>query len=683
MPCSPNDNTLNPGILPPYPPIPGFGIPFAPIQIPFPDISLPEGIPEDLLSLMNDFFSNFPGGPYTPNLNNFSKDILDAIASLLNTFAPFLGFYRFIQALLNIVMCIMDVLCSLSSPLAVIRAMRRLFKKCLPDFLNLFPWLALLAMIIALILLLIALIAYLIQQIVAFIERIIENLKILANAIRLNDDDSVMAATKKIAYLMCLIEQLFAILIAFQTIMAIIEALAELPGRRPCSSGNGSGCCDDDVCPPFIRNSPDGIPGTKGRLRYNKALYNDTSLFPGLNLPPFRDELWQFVDEETGRTYDFADIITPIQGNIYWPEGFTFASNTSLNKAPYLLNLKMTLDPATFGHPDVGGPRVFEIKDCIVTHRPTTDITTYTGSSVSNPTGTLRLAGGLVYEEDGTPYIVLGQQATLNTFIHQASGTGSPAFDDTVNIFDVEYTWFPNHIALYDYSLITTGCIPDLSVESEIANLVTLDIRNVLDKIGALPNISGTIACLRKALEDLREDVSEDNLIIFQNIVVGCLGDLKDQSLDVYTGAVIGGVSIYTSTFELDPTVQFIGEKILVKVVLRDPSGISLSFRMPPEVQDEIASKLRGIPSLGVLGPFTYDGTEAFVSELTSSTAGSGTMKMTFDGNIFSEVINQDSDLPTEIIERVVEYRFVGGAATASGDESLERRDDGDVSRDG
>src|SRR5690606_32308970 len=126
--------------------------------------------------------------------------------------APFLGLYNFIQALLNMVFCIIEVLCARNNPSALIRALRKLFKQCIPPFLNLMPWLALLAMIIALILLLLALIAYLIQQILNFFDQIRKNLEILSNAIQVGDYDSILAAGKKIAYILCLIEQLFAIL---------------------------------------------------------------------------------------------------------------------------------------------------------------------------------------------------------------------------------------------------------------------------------------------------------------------------------------------------------------------------------------------------------------------------------------------------------------------------------------
>src|SRR5690606_38206939 len=138
--------------------------------VPFPDISIPEGIPDDILGLLQDIYALIPGGKLVPNADDTFRNVLDAVASIMNQLGPYLSIYNFFQALLNMIMCIIDVLCSLTvrAPFAL----RRLFKRCLPDFLNLFPPFALIAMILALILLLLALIEYLIQLILAYVRDI-------------------------------------------------------------------------------------------------------------------------------------------------------------------------------------------------------------------------------------------------------------------------------------------------------------------------------------------------------------------------------------------------------------------------------------------------------------------------------------------------------------------------------
>jgi len=110
MVCDPNDLNLNPIVLPPPPFIIPFGFPFAPPAIPFPDISLPEGIPEDLIKLIRDFLAFIPGGPLRANITEFFKTVLDVISSLLNQLGPYLALYRFFIALLNMIGCSSQVI---------------------------------------------------------------------------------------------------------------------------------------------------------------------------------------------------------------------------------------------------------------------------------------------------------------------------------------------------------------------------------------------------------------------------------------------------------------------------------------------------------------------------------------------------------------------------------------------
>ena len=104
MPCNPSSNNINPPVLPPFP-IPGFGIGIAPIQIPFPGLSLPTGLIQDLQNLMNKLTMVFPSGTFKAPNNNFTKGIFDFISNLLTQIAPFLSFYNFIMALFNLIMC--------------------------------------------------------------------------------------------------------------------------------------------------------------------------------------------------------------------------------------------------------------------------------------------------------------------------------------------------------------------------------------------------------------------------------------------------------------------------------------------------------------------------------------------------------------------------------------------------
>lgn len=721
MVCNPNDNSIN---LSPQPgvPLPDLGIPLAPLQIPIPDFNLPEGVPEDLLDLLERIFALIPGGRLSPNLGGFSKDVMDALASLLNQLGPYLALYNMLQALFNLILCIIDVICALLRPIKLARAVRRLFKRCLPDFLNILPFLALIAMIIALLLLLIALIEYLIQTILDFIRQIIENIQILTEALTLDDDEAVLAAVNKIAYLLCAIEQLFAILIAFQAIFAIIEVLARLSGRSICGRGNSrSGddgeCCSEEVCPDFIALQPDGFIGTTGKLIYHKPLFNDiSSLGISLDLPAIRSERWQFVDENDNATFKFLDIITEIEGNIFYPEGVEFDAETSLNKAPYILDMTLReFDPGEFIDTDTAGARDFQIQGCVVTRKPYIGVLNSQSAldtSDGNDNGTLRIEGGLVYEDIGdgelVAYNVNGEQATLNTFINLDFSSIDPdnigSLNDGYVVENIEYNLRINHEALVEYFLITLGCIPSVALESEAFNS-TYDITPIIDRMGPLPNIgslsggagaplgavtdvggttegTGALGCLESALAKFRSNITAETAAEFQSEVQACLNDLRDETVTSYTNAVIAGTNQYTSTIEVVPELQFVGEPIQVKVTLRDFGNNIISFGVLGEAQETIAEKLVAEVTFGKVSDFVFDGYSAFVADITSNVEGPGEVTVTFEGNTLSLILNrEEDDITTQIVENVKTYEFVGELDTAVSDEDeAVRRDETDVS---
>lgn len=699
MVCNPNDLNLNfvplPGTV-----IPGFGIPFSPVQFPpLPDFQWPEGFPENILDFINQLGTIFPpGSKFEPNLDDLTNSLLKAIASILNQIAPFLALYRFFQALLNMVMCILEVLCSIQNPVKMQKAMVRLFKHCLPPFLNLLPWLALIAMIIALLLLLLALIEYIINRILALINEIIKNITILAEGATLQNEDAILAATEKIAQLLCLMENLIAVFAAVAAIISIIEALAGIQGRTVCGSGSNVfgdnvDCCGDDVCPPFIRNNPDGIVGTNGLLIYHKQIDVDTiTLFGGLspsllNLSPLRTESWQFVNEDLNQLYEFLDIITPVgeDNNIFFPEQ-EYNKNTLPQKVPYTVDLTLqNFDPVVFHPSDTQGARNFNITGCILSKKPTVGVLNYQNvlDTSINDSGTFFLVGGAVTEEDGTPYIISGATATLETFIHETptiTSSGLPSTEDGYFMYSLDYTWKINHPVLLGLSLITLGCLPEVALEREAVNITASPFDSVLNRIGSLPDVAGTQICASQAIQKFRQNVSIDNAANFQSEILGCINNLKTQTLDTLTKLIIAGVSPYTSTVEVEPSLLFTTQTALVTVVLKDAGGNSLINNLPSDVANDVGAKLSATASLGQLSSFSYDGYGAYTATLSSDTAGTGLITASFDGNTFQTVTITDT-ASTSFQDNQPPYTFVASILPEVG--PAVRRDESDVSRDG
>lgn len=709
-PCNPGDLSLNPG---PFPgtPLPGFGIPLAPIQFPLPELF--DGFPEDLLELIDSLKIPWPGNlELAPNLDDLTNSILKALSSLFNQIAPFLGLYRFLQAALNMILCLLEILCAFPNPFKMHRAMRRLFKRCLPNFLSLLPWLALLAMILALLQMILALIEYIINKILQLIRDLIENLQTLGRGLSVQDDDSVTAAARKIASLLCLMENLIAVIVAIAAILAIIQALAGIQGRSACGGGRGMptagddvNCCDDEVCPPFIAENPNGLQGLEGQLVYYREIQTDIESILGIsssfasqfNLSALRPESWQFVDEKTNQEYSFADIITPIgDGDIFFPEGVTFDKDTKPRRSPYTLDLTLRdFDPSLFHEDDVGGARTFKIKDIILTKKPYIGLRNEKNQlELTNTTGTLSLAGGLVFEQfnegsDGVPYTIDGEQATLETFLHFNSVRSNlPSIDDGYYVSNVEFTLNIRHEVLIDYGLITLGCHPDLFQERFVANSrvesVGFDAIAVrlpdVSEAGFLPDALGAHACAATAIQNFRQDVSPENAENFQAEIVACLEKFRQETLDAFCNILKAGVSVFESTVEIDNNLQFITRPIVAKVVLKDTNGTTISGNIPENCADGIAGLIDGYVSLGTLSDFVYDGYESFTANITSDEAGSGILTVMFDNNTFKNILNSDNDNATSVIvDNTINYTFVGVGETDAG----VRRDESDVARDG
>jgi hypothetical protein len=717
MPCNPADNNLNPPAIPGIP-IPGFGIPFSPVQLPVPGFKLPDGFPESILDLINNLNINWPGGPIGPQIDNFGVTVLKAIMDLFGQIMPFMSLYNFFMALLNMVSCIIDVLCALSNPFKLIRAIRRLIKTCLPPFLNLFPWAALITMIISLLLLLLALILYILERVLEIIRDLLLNLDLLTRGLTLQDAEATVAVSFKIASLLCIIENLVAMFGAIAAIFAIIETLSQIAGAGVCSRSSSSGCCGDDVCPPFIRDNPDGIKGSLGRLIYYNQIVDpnqtpnpffSTILGANNTSNTLRKEIWQFVNDDPDQVYMFKDIITRYKdntatrnnngssrsnsdafeyGDIFWPEGVSYTNETTLRKAPYSVDLTLKdIDLNQFDSTyKTVEPTTVVIKNAIVDVKPYIGERRESGSiektDDTNNLGTLSIVGGFAYYHDGSTPILnsQGDQLSLEDIIHlkQTQSPIIPSYDDGYEISDIEFTLNINHASLLGYNLTVAGCVPDIAIEAEKLNARFAEtFIPIIAKVGNMPDVAGAQKCVSSALEKLRKDVTTDNVLEAQASIVLCLEDLKNQTEDAFCRALFAGVDPYESTFEIDPDMQFVSREIKVYVELRDSSGINISKNIPDSCIPNILENLKGEVTLGEISDFTYDIVNSrFIGNITTDIGGEGELRISWRSNIFQNIINSDDvDVDTVFEDNMLPYTFVG-LNRANQDN---RRDAGDV----
>jgi hypothetical protein len=689
MPCIPLDSdAFEPGS------IPGFSlgsVNLPTLEIPFPDLPL-----DNLQDLFDSLGMMLPPGLMKPAFHtDVLNDVMAGIMSLLEKFFPFLMLYKFFLPVLNLILCIIEVLCSIPNPFKLIRTLRRLFRVCIPEFLALFPFFALLLMIIALILLIIALIEYIINRLIQIIETIIRNLVLLSKAATALNNDSIIAIVKKIGDLLCLLQNLFILFAVFNTILQIIKGLASLSFRiPPCDSGDGSadGCCTPEVCPQFIRDNTT-IVNTSGYLQYLSAV----GLDGGLPFPFFssvREESWQFYDSTLGQSQKFINITSawdlPVEaaGTVFFPAGTNYTEQTNYTGAPYYINFEVFYTPASFGR--VGVARYVKIKNVIVKAPPTAGLLDYSNTYVAPTNGTLNLIGGVITELDDTPIINPddGFPYTINKFLHNPTFNSAtlPVFDDALYFTNITYTFTINHPVLVSHSLITLGCVPEVAAERDwlaatIGDRFNANGAKLAGIVALLPDMAASQQCITDAIITYRKKISTASTLKFKEDILTCLSSLRSSAADALVATVSAGYDPYKSDFSALPEIQFTTSSVDVSVSLNDSSGTSMSVNLPPDIAATIASKISATITFGEISEFVYDGSQYFIAKITSNESGNGEVQVSYENSVIG-ILNNATDLALtpSLSLKSLAYTFVKSQLLQGG-EGSPRRPDTDVGR--
>ena len=710
-PCSATDVTFPSPTTSSGPQVPGFGIPF---QIPVPPIAFPAGFPEDLLDILNSLQLLIPPGALKPALNpNFGKDIFDGIMKLLDQFMPFLMLYKFFLPILNLIICIIEVLCALMNPFALISALNRLFTQCIPEFLNLFPIFALIIMIISLLLLLLTLIEYIIAQVVKFVSALIKNINALTSAFQNANAVSVSAIAKKLASLLCVFQNIFVLLSIFAIIIQVIKDILKLVFSIPPCEGGGpgstEGCCSATVCPTIVQNP---YTNTTGSLQYyNEAGYQtNIALGSGFLTSDLRQESWQLydADQTIARAfwnivdgYDISPTVSPKP--IFFPTDANYTATTSPQQAAYTIDLRLLYNPAAWGR--AGDRQYIRFKNCIVLAAPTQSLEDYQNNGIPTATGVLEIAGGSGYQDDGITPIYGYQadgvtptnppvQATLGNFLHMEPEFSSiPILSPTDGYLfqDMQYTFTPNLPVLLQKNLVTAGCEPSIAFSRAFVNSVvfsnvatsTTDLTNLVNSPN-FPDPNAAQECLLAAVSALRTNMTVAGVADFQTSTNLCLSKLQSDTHSALSGVIGIGFSPCNSTFSLAPPIQFTTLPITVTVNLNENNGLPITTGVPSEVGSNLADQIKGYPTFGEIGRFTYDGYQSFTAPLTSDQPGSGSIQIAFQNQILcTNTFPTDGSNPSHTLQSL-DYQFIyapAGGQTSSG--TRPRRDAGDVSRDG
>lgn len=708
MPCNVDDISINIPDGPSTPSIPGFGSPFS-ISLPTANFPFIDGFPEDLLSIFNKLKLILPPGSLKPSLNpNFGKDIFDGIMKLLDQFFPFLMLYKFFLPVLNLIVCIIEVICAIKNPVKLFRAIRKLFRNCIPEFLALFPIFALIAMIISLLLLILELIEYIIAQIEKLIKNILRNINALTKAIQKSDEESIKAISRKIASLLCIFNNLFVLLSAFAIIIQTIKDILAIKFRIPPCSTPTSGateqeildsCCGPDVCPDYVLSNTSRSTGSLQHLNAVTAITNVPLTIPMNPLAgnylttTLRASSFQLYDnfQNTDErfinivdAYDIPDFIVPKPS--FFPSE-TYKSSTPPKQAPYLVDLELYYDPKSYNRfgEVYGDPRQIIFKDCIVLNPPDRALNTFNNSTLSVSNGVLDIGGGLGYENDGvTPlygfsdgYNFTTNQATIETFLGMpelVSTTPSFNVNDGYLFSNISYTLKPNFEVLFSKDLVSSACYPPLRDDVDISNtLFANDFNLKMDLFAALlnsdsfPDLNATQECLQLALDKLRTDLNVVTLTEFQSTTNICLSDLKTKCNNSILDLIDLGIDINKSSYTISPNIQFTTEKIQIKVQLNDGNSQSLISNLSSSIALDIAKKIKANITFGEVDSFVYDGVDSFIANISSTLDGYGEITISYNDQILS-IANVPEDLDQSITSETnkKDYKFIFASASGA-----------------
>lgn len=709
-PCSPNDVSFPSPSGPSGPAVAPFGVPFS--IPPLSKIGFPEGFPEDLLDILNKMQMLIPPGSIKPALNpNFGKDVFDGIMKLLDQFMPFLMLYKFFLPVLNLIICIIEVLCSLMNPFALISAINKLFTQCIPEFLNLFPIFALVIMMISLLLLLLQLVQYILAQLIKFVNALLKNINALVKAFQTANSTSVSAIAKKLASLLCIFQNLFVLLSLFGIIIDVIKDILKLVFSIPPCEGGGpfstEGCCSATYCPTIVQNP---YTNTTGTFQYLPQAGVQTSIvLPSGNFNvDVRSESWQIFDTDQTIGQAFWNIVdgydispTVVPKPVFFPTDANYSATTSPKQVAYTLDLRLLYNPASWGRS--GNEQYIRFKDCIVLAIPTQSLSIYNNGSQFVTNGVLRIAGGLGYQDDGvTPINGFGidgttpiaQQATLENFLHRPGQfSASPVLlpSDGYTFSNMEYTFKPNLPVLLQKNLVTLGCEPGFALNRAFVNNVLFsNVAIQAAELNALPlpDPTGAEQCLLAAVSALRSNMTTSGVAEFQASTNLCLSKLQDDTKDALTALIGIGFNPCKSNFTIDPSTQFTTQPINVTVNLNENNGLPLTTNLPADIGARLADQIKAYQTFGKISKFAYDGYQAFTAKITSTEKGSGSIMVAFQNQILCvNTLPADGSAPTHTLQKL-DYEFVFVPSTprpltGEGDTiGSPARDAGDLARD-
>ena len=634
---------------------------------------------------VNSTKCTMPGGGQVqgtppPNMANLG-DIITDLQKQLNMFA---SMYAIVVAIIQVIMCIIDILCALTNPVALIKAIIKLFGVCIPELILVIPQLAVLAYIICMVKIMIAIITYILTILIPLIQNIIANLINLTEAIDDEDDDALAAIAFKVSSLIKELLNLLGILAPLEAIIEIIKALLGMAiSWPPC--GDDDPCCDAAVCPdPLKKYYLDGYDGALTTYNTGGSTYK-TWFVTGTKL---------------------TDMITLSD---FFPNDADISSVKKTSEVPYVLEIPK--GGANYVVTDILSNGIAEIQELTPTSYadgylssvynlggiPTTisvngqytrfgsASATFTASDVNNyviilDSNNLTNAGMWkiteVYDSknvklDGTVASAWTSSASLNPSSKILVWSKSPK-DITGSSFKLNI----NHAILMKHSIISVACHPAVAQVK-----ATTNARFPAPSVPTLPDISSSLKCLDDCSKPLvgidADDIIADPDGISTKVstagtcISNCLNTLNNDMKKLASDVCPDLVDLENSLFSAIPSIQVIGNKVKVLVTPIDKYGGTLGQGLPSGT-----IKVELFTTLGKIGTVTEevdsnsDITGVYSTTLSSDIKGFAKVSAKVGGNFLNEFNG------TQLNTRFVDVRFVD-VRDHIGDDSTEPMGEG------
>jgi len=652
------------------------------------------GIPKTYPQLVRQLTCTCAGGaqikPTPPP--HATVNIGDVIADHAGKLSALTAAYGIMAVIMQVVSCIIDVLCALMNPFAVIAAMIRLFGVCIPDFILVLPQLAIPAKILCLIKIIIAIIEYVLEVLVPLILDIVQNIQDLIDAIEDKNADALNAVAFKLTQLLKELLNVLGILAALDAILIMIKALIDAGFGLPCSGGGGS-CsdCGEDQCPSVMQNRT--LTGSDGRM---------TILFGP-------DGFSYFIRFTSGsNAQNFKEL------REFFPDGVDYSNTDDTGKVPYTLAagsrtyIVSAIDAGgglylrTAQNPQYDDGYLSSVTSPVIAGVPTpvdatgqyirfgTDTLSFSSSDANGwiemfetnaaldpmkNSGTFKITSvydGYNVKLDGTTTSAWDGYSIISPGPHmiwrkmpRAPGSG----------YAMQYTFTINHDELIRRNMIGLGCHPDVkaAIEGTRNRLPVVDDT----ALPALPDVSALISKATACLSDVAPDdldvqwvldnygTLEQDIADVSSCVTSSLGDLRDEMVDYAEEIYPRIFDAENSIFTVDKEIVIVGGTAVVTITPLDVYGGRLAEDLPPGIIDVKAFTTFGtLSSVQEVLDETGTSTGDFRATLTSNIRGEAQLTASV-ANIFISDFDDGLD-PPDLVTRKLAVRFVDDPTKAA-----------------